>query len=48
LEGLLVVLGYLLTAVIIEMIGLAFRICTGWVPDDGAGPPALHDESASN
>ena len=48
LEGVMGLLGYLMTAVLIQMIALAFQLCTGWVPDDGAGPPALrHDDAHS-
>jgi len=46
LEGIMVVLGYLMTAALIQMLGLAFQLCTGWVADENAGPPTRHDGSA--
>ena len=32
--------GYLMTAVMVGVISLAFRICTGWIPEPAGGPPA--------
>lgn len=40
LEGIMMVLSYLMAAVTIQMIGLAFQTCTGWVADDSAAPPS--------
>jgi hypothetical protein len=38
--------GYLLTALMVSAISIAFRRCTGWVPAPG-GPPNLSPPSES-
>lgn len=33
------VLNYVFAAVFVSLLSLAFRTCTGWIPDTGGGPP---------
>jgi uncharacterized membrane protein (Fun14 family) len=47
MQAINVILGYMLTAVSIELISLAFRICTGWIPADHGGMAPSRDQSSS-
>jgi hypothetical protein len=38
----LAVLNYILAALMVSVVSIAFRLCTGWVPAVPAGPPATH------
>lgn len=40
LQAVIVALNFLLMAVLISVVSIAFRDATGWVPADEAGPPA--------
>jgi hypothetical protein len=47
MQAINVILGYMLTAVSIELISLAFRICTGWIPADHGAMAPSRDQSSS-
>ncbi len=38
--ALMAVVNYIFAAVFVSLLSLAFRTCTGWVPDSGQAPPA--------
>ncbi len=46
LHGISNVVNYLLTAVMVSAISIAFRTCTGWVPAGGGGPLASIGEAS--
>ena len=37
------ILSYILMALMVSAVSIAFRICTGWVPASPGGPPAPYD-----
>ena len=39
-------LNYVLMALLVSVVSIAFRTCTGWVPALGGGPPALNGEAS--
>ncbi len=39
-------LNYVLMALLVSVVSIAFRTCTGWVPAVGGGPPALNGEAS--
>ncbi len=44
----LAALNYIFAALMVSVVSISFRLCTGWVPAAGTGPPATRDIEDDN